>query len=605
MYRIPTTHLWLGSAGIAACCDPSRRLSSSDRVSVHAQTSSSTLGYVLYLTERSERGENGRESVECALEDRETGIEREELQRAAWVSDSDSGSAGSCTHRQKYLPGLQRSSLKLPRRHEPREALLERDKTQVDLDRERDNAQLDLHRKKDSKQVDLDRDRKVDLTGERGGECDSAFNSTMDSTSNFVHQESPLPDSSSSTPSLVPPSVEECDDESRGVTIPPSLKDRVLPDKKTVEIVTISSGGGEELGEALHKRDSQVDIDRERGRTQIDIDRERDNTQVNLDRERDNTQVNLDRERDNTQVNLDRERDNTQVDLDRERDAHVHLDKYRDNTQVDLDSGRGEVNEEHYDSAFNSTMDSTSHFTLSPPLQHTIALFPAASQLPLSLVKSLEISATVTNEEECPRMGERWVCKQEEGEQEEGKKEEGDEVLCKQEEEEEEEGKQEEGEEVGSDEGIGMEVVGESGDSGEGGSVIVIDSDTTEAGSLLRGSGMEQSRVVHCCGMELSHNDLCTLSPNQCLNDQVRVRIHVLEVTIIFIPLLFIYRYIVITFFIEVFVLCCTGNKLLHEVTYDRVPVQEEQDLYSQHFLLYQVMPQWIKGSDTLDEKCD
>ena len=90
-----------------------------------------------------------------------------------------------------------------------------------------------------------------------------------------------------------------------------------------------------------------------------------------------------------------------------------------------------------------------------------------------------------------------------------------------------EEGKEEV--EEGVDEGIGMEdVIVESGDGGEGGSVIVVGSDYSDDFGMkyknVGGSGMEQRRVVHCCGMELSHSDLSTLSPNQCLNDQVCVR---------------------------------------------------------------------------------
>ena len=89
-----------------------------------------------------------------------------------------------------------------------------------------------------------------------------------------------------------------------------------------------------------------------------------------------------------------------------------------------------------------------------------------------------------------------------------------------------EEGKEEV--EEGVDEGIGMEdVIVESGDSGEGGSVIVVGSDYSDDFGMkyknVGGSDMEQRRVVHCCGMELSHSDLSTLSPNQCLNDQVCV----------------------------------------------------------------------------------
>ena len=77
--------------------------------------------------------------------------------------------------------------------------------------------------------------------------------------------------------------------------------------------------------------------------------------------------------------------------------------------------------------------------------------------------------------------------------------------------------KGEEGE--GSDEGIGMEEVGVEGESGEGGSVIVVIGSEDEEEGHRTTSGIEP--VISCCGMELGQSDLCTLSPNNCLNDQV------------------------------------------------------------------------------------
>ena len=80
------------------------------------------------------------------------------------------------------------------------------------------------------------------------------------------------------------------------------------------------------------------------------------------------------------------------------------------------------------------------------------------------------------------------------------------------------------GEEDGSDEGIVMDVGVES-DSGDGGSVIVVESGDEGRGWLhhrLRHKRNQFSERIHCCGMELSCKDLNTLLPNQCLNDQVQ-----------------------------------------------------------------------------------
>lgn len=90
-----------------------------------------------------------------------------------------------------------------------------------------------------------------------------------------------------------------------------------------------------------------------------------------------------------------------------------------------------------------------------------------------------------------------------------------------------------EGEEGSVDEGIGMDVVVESDSGDGGGSVIVIGSENDDDRGLLQGHeegnspflSMEQSRVVRCCGINLSSSDLDTLLPNGWLNDQVYVSI--------------------------------------------------------------------------------
>ena len=81
--------------------------------------------------------------------------------------------------------------------------------------------------------------------------------------------------------------------------------------------------------------------------------------------------------------------------------------------------------------------------------------------------------------------------------------------------------------EEGSDEGIGMEEEvepGEGAEPGEGGRVIVVigsSEDEAERNQDRLTSGMALGPVIRCCGMELSQGDLCTLAPNECLNDQV------------------------------------------------------------------------------------
>lgn len=80
--------------------------------------------------------------------------------------------------------------------------------------------------------------------------------------------------------------------------------------------------------------------------------------------------------------------------------------------------------------------------------------------------------------------------------------------------------------EDGSDEGIVMDVGVES-DSGDGGSVIVVESGDEGRGWLhhrLRHKKYPQfSDRIHYCGMELGPKDLNTLLPNHCLNDQVQL----------------------------------------------------------------------------------
>ena len=162
---------------------------------------------------------------------------------------------------------------------------------------------------------------------------------------------------------------------------------------------------------------------------------------------------------------------------------------------------RGEMNEiTETDSAFNSTIDSALTIESSPSPETT------PPGLLTVCIPSLEGVVRVTGEPAGGLMEEEVVRREvRDGEEEVVRKEVRD------------------GEEEGVDEGIGMDVVMGS-DSGDGGSVIVVTSDDDDDDyKLERCSRMEQSHIVHCCGMELSHTDLNTLLPNRWLNDQVCV----------------------------------------------------------------------------------
>ena len=162
---------------------------------------------------------------------------------------------------------------------------------------------------------------------------------------------------------------------------------------------------------------------------------------------------------------------------------------------------RGEMNEiTETDSAFNSTIDSALTIESSPSPETT------PPGLLTVCIPSLEGVVRVTGEPAGGLMEEEVVRRKvRDGEEEVVRKEVRD------------------GEEEGVDEGIGMDVVMGS-DSGDGGSVIVVTSDDDDDHyKPERCSRMEQSHIVHCCGMELSHTDLNTLLPNRWLNDQVCV----------------------------------------------------------------------------------
>lgn len=163
-----------------------------------------------------------------------------------------------------------------------------------------------------------------------------------------------------------------------------------------------------------------------------------------------------------------------------------------------------EVKMSEEDSAVNLTMDSI-----------TVSSSPLHNPLPSFVCDSVAITGVVSGRSrvDVPRMGE-WVTEGDVRGVREGDvggvKEVGE--------------VREVGEEDGSDEGIVMDVGVES-DSGDGGSVIVVESGDEGRGWLhhrLRHKRNQFSERIHCCGMELSRKDLNTLLPNQCLNDQVQ-----------------------------------------------------------------------------------
>lgn len=457
VYSLPTARLWLGTAGVR--CDRSRQLCVTDRL-VDAVTPN-TNRCILYLTERNRSGKANEESEDtCASStDRavdgsvQANVSEEKSDSTNPVSESGLNHLGDCLgteaagcsaeSERSLVTGTEDSDTTLARgegllqnrtgylsSHVAGEAgCLLGNKEKGVLMEGLEKVVVERRDPQDEWVSDSESEELCSSTHSR--KYLSGLGRTMSQLHHHCdnHTEPPL---AASTNSLqLPPLVEyETSQSSSEDIVVESVSERLepVPNQKTVEIVMISSGSGEDWEKeeervSLHERDTRVDI----------------------------------------------------------------------KSRIGEDANERDIG---YSSALNSTIDSTGH------CHHSLSQNTTPSHTSLSpsvlTVRSSDTVKTLAHVMTggCSRMSEEWV---------------GEEV------------------EEGSDEGIGMEVMGEGGDISDGGSVIVIDSDTNDEVWCDRRSGMEQSHahVVHCCGMELSHSDLRTLSPNQYVNDQVGVNMYV------------------------------------------------------------------------------